>query len=837
MSSIAEQHAWARGASGAEAAAALGCAHCGLPVPQGLVREGASEQFCCSGCETARRVIRGGGLEGFYSLRERLGAERRPATEVASEFAVFDDPGFLAAHCRDSAGVDGRSRRSVDLLVENIHCAACVWLLERTPSLCPGVEQVRVDLGRGRLHIDWRPDAVSLSQVAGVIGSLGYRAHAARGEERRRIRRREDRAMLVRIGVAGAIAANVMLASLSIYAGGATGIEPAHLTLFRWVCAGLGTLSVFWPGRVFFRGAIGGLRSGRMNMDVPIAVGLAVGLAYGLVNTALGAGEVYFDTLVTLVFLLLLGRWLQRQQQRRATDALERLHSLTPSAATLIGDDGVARTVAVESLAPGAVVEVRPNESTPVDGEVVQGESDMNESFLTGESIPVAVGPGSRALAGAANLTSTIRIRATATGEATRAGRIMRLVDESARERAPIVRLADRISGVFVGVVLALAALTAGVWLAIDPSRAVDNAAALLIVTCPCALGMATPLSVIASLGRAARRGILIKGGEMLEALATPGILLLDKTGTITQGRMAVVRWTGPQELRSRVAALERGCAHPVARALAEMDPGGATLAAEVRHSLGGGVVGEVEGRSVAIGSRAFIERRGAAIPAWLTAFESRCADDGLTPVLIAEDGVAVAAAGLGDPVRDGAAEAVESLRAAGWEVGVLSGDDPRVVARVALALGIEPEHCRGGMSPESKLDAVRAALSGPTRGRRPVVMVGDGVNDAAALAASTVGVAVSGGTEASLDAAGVYLSRDGLAPLVELLSGARRTMQVIRAALAASLVYNVVVVAMAMSGHLSPLVAAVLMPMSSLTVIGVAFRSRTFAPPDKSPA
>lgn len=807
----------------ASARAGAECAHCGLPVPVGLLRPADSEQFCCAGCETARRVIRAGGLEQFYIVRERLGGAAAPATAVVEEWGALDDPHFLSTRCRALAG----GRMAADLYVENVHCGACVWLLERTPSICAGVEEVRVDLGRGMLHIVWRPAATSLSRLAGVIASLGYRVHAARGEERRRLRRREDRAMLVRVGVAGAIAGNVMLASISIYAGGASGIDPAHVALFRWVCAALGTLTVCWPGASFFRGAIAGLRARRLNMDAPIAVGLVVGLTYGLANTFRGSGEIYFDTLATLVFLLLLGRWLQRQQQRRATDALESLHALTPLFARVIGDDGGARTVPVESLAVGSLVEVGANESVPVDGDIVRGSSDLNESFLTGEAEPVAVTPGRRVFAGSVNLTAPIRVVALATGEATRAGRIMRLVEESAAARAPIVRLADRIAGVFVGVVLNLAAATAALWLVIDPSRAVDNAAALLIVTCPCALGMATPLSVIAALGRAARRGILIKGGESLEALAHPGTLFVDKTGTLTEGRMTVRRWKGPEGLAPLVGALEYGCAHPIARALAAYAPGAPEEVDWVRHRVGGGVEGRVGGRDVVVGSRGFVEAATGPGAAWLDRFESECAAEGLTPVFIGADGEVAAGAGLGDRLRAGARETLDELRSLGWDVHILSGDHAGVVERAASMLGIDRRRCMARLSPEEKLAIVQKAVA--EGGRGPIVMVGDGVNDAAALAAATVGVAVSGGAEASLHAAGVYLAGEGLAPLAELLQGARRTMAVIRLALGASLLYNVGVVILAMSGQLSPLIAAALMPLSSLTVISIAFRSRTF--------
>lgn len=818
---------------------AIACAHCDLPVPPGLVDSAEERQFCCAACRTAYGVIHAGGLEAFYDVRRRFGAPEARALDGAGpgRYSHFDDASFLARHA--VTGADGVC--AAELFAPAMHCAACVWLLERLPRLQPGVRSVRADLGRSLVRVEWNPGEVSLSRIAGLAHSLGYALRPTGGADARAERRAQDRAMLVRIGVAGAIAGNVMLASFALYAagagraGGAAGaMDPAFRAMFRWLTLALGLVSIAWPGASFFRGAWAALRARSPHMDVPIALGLSVGAVWGVVCTVRGAGETYFDTLTVLVFLLLVGRWIQRQQQRRAADALESLGSLAPTRARLVGEDGVALDAPLELVRRGAIVECLPGDTIPVDGVVTRGESEADEALLTGESEPVPLREGSRAHAGTTNLSGVIRVLVEAAGEATRAGAIERLVRECAQRKAPIVRLADRVAAIFVWAVVGLSLLTLGVWLRIDPSRAVDHATALLIVTCPCALGMATPLAITTAIGRAARRGILIKGGEALEALARPGRLILDKTGTITEGAPTVSLWRGSDSARTLVGALEAECpTHPVARALADMarseDGSGPRARAEsVHHRLGAGVEGTVGGTRVRVGAAAFVRESSVAGPGFdADAFVLECEGAGVTPVLVGVEGVLVAGAGVGDRPRTDAAESIAALRSMGWTVGVLSGDRRGVVERVARSVGIEPTDTRAGASPEDKAAHIGSLVL--AAGAGPVVMVGDGVNDAAALARATVGVAVHAGAEASLRAADIHLSREGLAPLVELVDGARRTMALIRATLGVSLLYNGVCVALAMGGLLSPIVAAVLMPMSSLTILTMTCRAKLF--------
>jgi Cu2+-exporting ATPase len=486
-------------------------------------------------------------------------------------------------------------------------------------------------------------------------------------------------------------------------------------------------------------------------------------------------------------------------------------------------DGETVREVPTAALVPGSVVELRSGDTVPADGIVLDGTSTLDLSLLTGESRPVDAAPGQPVHAGTVNLSGRLRVEVKTTGESTRVGRLLRMVEENAGRRAPVIKLADRISGWFVVTVLTLALVTLLIWLKLDPEHAVDHAVALLIVSCPCALGLATPLAVAAAVGRAAGRGILVKGGDALEELARTGHMFLDKTGTLTEGRMSLVRFVGDDRIKGAVASLESHSSHPVATALVEgLGPQHDLEVTDVRNHPGFGLTGRFGDRRLLAGSSAFAGHEGIAIPNRWTREIHAAVGDGLTPIVICLDDEVVGLAALGDAVRADAPSTLERIRAAGWTLEVLSGDHPGTVAAVMRSLGLDTG--RGGADPELKSELVHQAAS---RGR--VVMVGDGVNDAAALAAATVGVGVHGGAEAALAAADVFLGREGLSPVAELLEGARRTLGVIRRNLIFSLSYNVVAVSLAMAGFMHPLVAAILMPLSSITVVVSSYRAKTF--------
>jgi Cu2+-exporting ATPase len=810
------------------------CHHCSLPVPAGQ-----QSAFCCSGCEVVHGAIAANGLEQFYALRETL----EPARTTGCDYTELDDPAFQRLHVQSAA--DGTARAA--LYLEDLRCTACVWLVESSPRCLPGVSEVRVDLGRSRADVAWDPQVTSLAQIARHLDRIGHPPHPYRGLERDALRRREDRALLIKLGVAGAAAGNLMLLAIALYAGLFGGMSRADTGFFRWASMCVALPALGFAATPFFRTALGALRARRLHLDLPLSIGILAGLVWGSANVVRGVGEIYFDSLAMLVFLLLTARWTVLRHQRRASTAAELLLSLTPSRAHRIdrrrgGDPGgatggaadraidpawltgAATEVPIEAIVPGDVVRVLVGEVIPVDGEVIAGRSAIDHGLLTGESRPVDVAPGAEVHAGTVNVAAPIAVRATAVGEVTRVGRLVASI-AALSVKAPIERLVDRIAGRFVAVVSSVSVLTliggSVIW-GRSVTAAAEHAMALLIVTCPCALALATPLAVTVALGRAARRGILIKGADALERLATPGRLFIDKTGTLTAGKLAVVSWCGDVDAAGLAAAAESGSNHPIARALcAHASPAGP--ASDITEELGRGVTATVGGHHVVAGAPAWVRQRCKSRPV-IEGWIAELADRGETPVVIACDGAMIAVAGLADPIRDDARGALDALVRLGWEVQILSGDDERVVRRVGAVLGVPWACCHGQVSPEDKVAAVAAA-----RARGPVVMVGDGVNDAAAMAAASAGIAVSGAAEIAIEAADVYLRSPSITAIAATCAGAQATLATIRRNLKFSLAYNLLAGSLAVIGWIHPLIAAAVMPLSSLTVLASSLRSAAF--------
>ncbi len=797
----------------------LACAHCTLPVPPALARaEGPA--FCCAGCQSVYAIVHAAGLQRYYTDREPALGQATPARLSQRKYEDLDDAAFQESHCRQSA--DGL--QSTELLLEGIHCSACVWLVERLARVVPGVVASRLDLGRAVLEVSWDPARVRLSAVARGLASLGYQPHPTSATAAIAERRAGDRALLLRLGVAGAVAGNVMLMAFALYSGSAESMAPEYRTLFRWASLVLATPSVFWSGSIFLRGAWAALRTRTPHMDVPVSVGLLVGYAGGAWSTLRGSGEVYFDTLCTLVFLLLIGRYLQRSQHRRSSSKTELLTALSPSTARCIEGD-TEREVPTNSLEPQALVRVAAGERIPVDGTITRGSAGIDASLLTGESIPSAAGIADRVYAGTTCESGDIWIRVESTGKNTRVGRLLASVEAAQRERAPIVRFADRVAGHFVLGILAIAGLTLLGWWHFDSSHAIDHTIALLVVTCPCALGMATPLAVSAALRQAALAGVLFKGGEHLEALAQPGIMVFDKTGTLTQGQPELLAWDGDETVKPLLRAAEAFSSHPLARSLQRALPANELTCHSVQEQPLGGLRAVVDGKALLVGSAALVESELGTLPAWAAERVQAHAEVGRTPIVIASEGVVRAVAAFGDALRADATQSLLRLAELGYTFHVLSGDHQRVVDNVIKGLGVPLLSARGGVSPEGKLAEVARLRA---RGER-VYMVGDGLNDAGAMAAADVGIAVHGGAEACLSAADVLTTRPGLSRVVEAARGARRTLAVIHRGIWLSLAYNALGIGLAVSGMLNPLVAAVLMPLSSLSVVTLALRARTF--------
>ncbi|MEM6329844.1 MAG: heavy metal translocating P-type ATPase [Planctomycetota bacterium] len=800
------------------------CHHCGLPVPAAIIEPESEAQFCCGGCRVAYDTIHGCGLDEYYAVRDRLSQDRLPASGGGGRYAAYDAQVFLEKHARRLP----EGLTSIDLYLEGVHCAACVWLVERLPQLAPGVLDARLSLASSSARIVWDPQQTPLSRIAATLDRLGYAPHPARSSSAGDASAARERNQLTQMAVAGALAGNNMLIALALYAGVFDGIEPRFASLFRWISMGLGWLSLLWPGRVFFRNACSALRARTANLDVPIALAIGVGALAGTANVLLNRGDVYFDSLSVLVFLLLVGRFIQARQQRWAGDAVNRMLSLTPTACRVLRG-GEFTEEPIETLEPGDTVEVRPGELMPADGDVCSGASSIDRSLLTGESLPCAVAVGDAVVAGAQNLQATLRVRVTATGESTRVGRLARLVEQGLSDKPKLVQFTDRIAGWFIVVIIAAAGLNFAAWSALaSVAAAIDSTVALLIVACPCALGLATPLTMALAIGRASRRGVLVKSAHVIETLGgvaagRPGRMFLDKTGTLTLGRLRVVDWCGDPGLQPLAFAIEAESNHPIAKAIVAKYADTAPQAPAIddrAEAHGYGVAAECDLGDVALGSPRWLAERCPSIPHHLLAAIEAAEKRGKTAVAVGVNREIRAVLSLEDELRSDATAANDALRHTGWATEVLSGDTAGPVRAVAQRLGLTPAATRASLSPEDKLRCVKGAKADGDNQQRAVVMVGDGVNDAAALAAADVGIAVHGGAEAALAAADVFVSKPGLRPIVQLTSLARRTVWVVRQNLAISLAYNTLAVSLAAAGVVTPLVAAILMPISSATVL-----------------
>lgn len=803
----------------------VACAHCGLPVPPGLVRARDVEQFCCAGCESVRALICSAGLEQYYALRETSDTAR-PVETTDTSYAEFSTPQFLRQYCETL----GAEAMRVDLYLERVHCAACLWLVEKLPRLLPGVRSARLDLERHVLDVVWEPAQVDLCSIARQLDRLGYPPRPYTDLKVRAARRDEQRRLLVRVGVAGAVSGNVMLIAFALYSGAFQGMAPEFRRLFEVASLLLSLPALSYCAAEFYRGALASIKARTAHMDLPVSLGILVGALYGLASVVRGSGEIYFDTVTMLVFLLLVGRYLELVQQNRAREATERAQLLTPGRARRVNASGSVEEVFIEDVQAGDTVQVRIGDTLPVDGVVTLGESDVDNRLLTGESRAVTVSVGTTVYAGATNLTAVLHVESTCSGVQTRVARLLRDVERSRRRRAPVLRLADRVAGRFTVFVLVLAVVTFALWWPHDPGRAVEHVIALLIVACPCALGLATPLAVSAALARAAEQRLLIKGGDVLEVVRQPALIVFDKTGTLTTGSLRMCRWEGDASLQPLVRAIEAHSIHPVARAFCGVLPEASTAPVmQLVEEPGGGIRGQIGGRALQIGAPSWLLRSGVVLPRWAETAIVEEARSGHSPVAIAVNDRLEALAFFEDPLSEGAEQSLSELLELGYRLALLSGDDRAVTERVARALSKLSgkqlfDDVIGGATPEAKLAYVRARKQ-----EGQVIVVGDGVNDAAALAEANVGVAVKGGAEASLLAADAYLGEAGVRQVVLLIQGARRTFRTIQRSMALSSLYNLVGIGLAMAGLVSPLLAAVLMPLSSLTVVTNAYRSRGF--------
>ena len=775
-----------------------------------VLLDGIARPMCCRGCEAAARLILSQGLGRYYEFRE---LPAPTAGRAAHDWSAFDREAALRRYSHACA--DGE--RELHVQLEGLHCAACAWLIENSLARTSGVTRIHVNPGTARAELRYDPRRAALSRLLAAIEALGFRPLPLSFAGGLEAGTAERRAALLRLGVAGLGMMQVTTYAVSLYAGLMQGIAPGLEQFLRFVSLAVATPVVLYSAQPFFVSAWQSLRARRPGMDVPVALSIGAAYLWSVVATLRGRGAVYYDSVVMFTFFLLLGRYVEMSLRHRAGLRQDALARLLPVSVLRVSG-GHSERVTPDELSAGERVRVLPGERVAADGRIDSGSTEVDESLLTGESAAQPRRCGDQLVAGTLNLSGVVEMTVTHVGQDSTLAAVSRLLERAQASRPRAADLADRVAAWFVTGVLLLAAVVALYWLHADPGRAFPTVLAVLVVTCPCALSLATPAALAAATTRLARAGVLVTRGRALERLAGADRVLLDKTGTLTRGepRLEAVTVLDPRVTEARAlavaAALESHSAHPLARAFALLTP--ASGMHDVRAVPGQGLEGAIGATRYRIGRREYVlggcKERIEAAP-----------DSAHTRIMLGDATGLLAEFHISDALRGDARRTIERLASLGLTAEISSGDRPGPVRAVARALG--DIAASAGSSAEDKLSRVAALHAAQHR----VVMVGDGVNDAPVLAAADVSVAVASGTDLAKVSADLVLLGEGLGGLATAVETSRRLLRVIRQNLTWAALYNLTAVPLAASGWVAPWMAAIGMSASSLLVVLNAMRLR----------
>ncbi|TWE05639.1 Cu2+-exporting ATPase [Pseudomonas sp. AG1028] len=749
------------------------------------------------------------GLEHYYSHRsEAANNPQQLPQALPDELALYDRRDVQQPFVEQSG-----EWRETSLLIEGISCAACGWLIEKHLAALPGVVEAHLNLSNHRLRVRWSASALPLSELLGEVRRIGYAAHPWQADAAAEQLTRENRRAMRQLGVAGLLWMQVMMASMATWPEFNVDLSPELDSILRWVSLFLTTPIVFYCCGQFFRGALRDLRTRHLSMDVSVSLAIGGAYAAGIWSTVMGHGELYFDAVGMFALFLLSGRYLERRARERTAAATAQLVKLLPASCLRLDEQGHSQRILLSELQPGDRVLVPPGALLPADGQVLAGQSSVDESLLTGEYLPQSRSVGDAVTAGTLNVEGPLTVEVQALGDATRLSAIVRLLERAQGEKPRLAEIADRVAQWFLLIVLVVAAIVGVVWWQLDASRAFWVVLALLVATCPCALALATPTALTTATGTLHKLGMLLTRGHVLEGLEQIDTLIVDKTGTLTEGRLTLraVQPLGDLDgdtCLALAAALESQSEHPIARAF-----GHATAPVEALQNVPGlGLEGVVQGRRLRIGQADFVSALSASPAPAINGEQGQW-------LLLGDEQGPLAWFILDDRLRDDAPALVEAARGRGWQVLLLSGDSSPMVGEVARQLDIE--QARGGLTPDAKLAILRDLQ---TQGRR-VLMLGDGVNDVPVLAGADISVAMGSASDLAKTSADAVLLSNRLTSLVDALRLARRTRTVIIENLAWAGLYNGLVLPFAALGWITPIWAALGMSLSSLLVVLNALR------------
>ena len=793
---------------------ASSCYHCGLPVSEKSICyvEVKNQHWpvCCPGCKAVVETIVKNGMGNYYQYRTQPAVTASASSEkIKAEFILYDRKNLQ----QDFVKFFENGEREALLLLEGITCAACVWLIETHLMQYAGVCQVDVNLTELTVRLRWQPKKVKLSQLLHILCIIGYRPHPWHADKRSMLMKKESKSFLLRLAVSGIGAMQVMMYAIALYAGAMQDMEVYYRDFIRWVSAIMATPVVFYAALPFFKAAWRDLQVRSLSMDVPIS--LAIGGAYvaSIVATTNKSGDVYFDSVCMFTFFLLVGRYLELRTRYRASCSARDLHRLLPASCLRLTENAQVERVAIQDLALQDCLRILPGETVPTDGIIIGGRSSLDESALSGEYMPVKKCIHDAVIAGSHNVGNAFDMRITALANQTRLSGIMHLLAKASEEKPKTTRLANQVASWFVGAVILVAVVVYFSWSFLGSDHAFWIMLSVLVITCPCALSLATPVAMTAATNALHLMGVLIIHSRLLEALPKVTHVIFDKTGTLTHGRLSVKKIVvasghhyNQSQLLAIAAALESYSSHPIAGAFSAIEYG--EQAENVQTFVGKGLQGWINGCEFRIGKPDFcLPNKPLNMP-----------EDGQW-LLLSNNEQVLAWFELNDAIRDEAVDLIRALKQKGLQIELLSGDRQPVVAAMADTLGVK--QWRAGASPEDKLNRVRQLQNeGAT-----VLMVGDGINDVPVLAGADVSFAMNTATDLTkTHADGVLLSSD-LMKIVSSITLSNATRLIIRQNIIWSLAYNMMALPLASFGMIPPWAAAIGMSLSSLVVVGNALR------------
>jgi Cu2+-exporting ATPase len=806
------------------------CDHCLLKInKEDALREmvdGEYKYFCCQGCRNVYHIIHGRELDEFY--RRRRNWQPGPPDDSEINYSLFSDK------IKESGGSS-----EVDIILTGVRCATCIWLIEHFLSKLDGIVSARVNYATHRARIKWDPERINLRDILDSLRSIGYSPRPYTPSHLNETLNTEKKDLLIRFGTAAFFSMQLMLYTAALYAGYFQGIEERYRTIFQFITWALATPVMFYSGFPFIKNSLNSLKTHTLNMDVLVFLGSFSAYSYSILMIFTG-GEVYFDTSAMIITLILLGRFLEVGAKGRAGEAITSLMALQPKEARVIRKSSLCvqradsevrgqtsedkRMEPVSMLKARDIIEVIPGEKIPLDGVVIEGSSEVNESMLTGESRPVLKKEGAEVYSGTISLNGRLVIRITRTGKDTVLAQIIKAVEDAQARKAPIQALADRVVGFFVPGVIVIAASSFLYWYLYNGETvtALMNAVSVLVIACPCALGLATPMAVLMGSSIASKMGILIKGGDIFEMVSRTDLVVFDKTGTLTKGKPQLtdmIDTTADGSLLRYAASLESVSEHTIGRAILAAYDGELFEVKDFRSIPGTGIEAMVNGRLCQIGNMELINKNGIPVDKKLEREYQSLTSEGKTVVFVIIEGAVAGMLAVVDELRDDAYQMLKDLRRRGIGIKMLTGDSFNVARYISKKTGITDFSAE--VTPLEKASIIRKFVS---EGQR-VMMVGDGINDAPALIEADVGVAVGRATDVALESSDVVIMKDDLSLVYRLIDISRTSFTVIKQNLTWAFSYNLVAIPLAVAGMLHPIISAVSMAASSLIVVGNSIR------------